>query len=125
MLLTLWSGSTFAAEQNQCSTLKDERDSLASQAMVAEIDLGRKYREQICPGLARQAEQANANEGSSGIINYEALIDCRKKAEARLKKNNKLLYRNLLGFTFYTPKGASLARQADQKSTEMGNIRCP
>lgn len=125
LLLALWSGSTLAAEQNLCSALKDERDSLASQAMAAEIALGRKYREKICPGLARKAEQANANEGSSGIFDYAALIDCREKAEARLERNNKVLYRNRLGFTFYTQKGASLAKQADQRNAEMGKQRCP
>lgn len=125
LALSLWSGSTFAAEQNQCYALKDERDSLASQAMAAEIDLSRKYREQICPGLATQAEESNANERSTEMMDYGALIDCRKKAEVRLERNNQVLYRNRLAFTFYTPKGAFLAKQSDQKSAEMVNRGCP
>lgn len=125
LLLALWSGSTFAAEQNQCRTLKDERDSLASQAMAAEIALGKKYREKICPSLAKQAEQANANGRSSQFINYEALLDCRKKAETRLERENKVLYRNRLGFTFYTSKGAKFAKEADQLILDLATISCP
>lgn len=93
--------------------------------MVAKIDLGRKYREQICPGLARQAEQANANKSSSGIIDYAALIDCRKKAETRLEGINKVLYRNRLGFTFYTSNGSKLVQKADGNEEEMSKRRCP
>ena len=125
LLLALWSAAALAAEENPCRVLKDERDQLSAKAMTAEIALARTYREQICPALARQAEQANANQRPSGEIDYEALIDCRQKAETRLEKSNQVLYRNRLGFTFYTQAGTSLAQQADQKSQELESKGCP
>ena len=125
LLVALWCAGAIAAEQNPCRSLKDQRDNLSAQAMAAEIALARKYREQICPELAAQAEHANANEGSSQVIDYAALIACRKKAETRLEKSNKVIYRNRLSFTFYTTKGAALAKEADQRNAETERIQCP
>jgi hypothetical protein len=125
LLVALWCAGKIAAEQNPCRSLKDQRDNLSTQAMAEEIALARKYREQICPKLAAQAEHANANESSSEFIDYSALIACRKQAETRLEKSNKVIYRNRLNFTFYTDKGAALAKKADLRNEEMEKILCP
>ena len=89
-----------------CRALKDRREALASEAMSAEIALATRYRQQRCPELNSRAELANANSQVFAAINYEALLQCRQVAERRLERENPVLYRNRLGFTFYSPAGS-------------------
>jgi hypothetical protein len=99
-----------------CQALKDQRDQVARDAMQAEIALVHSVRLRLCAQEETLAEQANAlaAEPSTGPqLNYGAYIRCRQRAEALLQRSRPVLYRNQLGFIFYTPAGAALARQSD------------
>ncbi|MEY4359040.1 MAG: hypothetical protein RLZZ631_526 [Cyanobacteriota bacterium] len=87
-----------------CRVLKEQRDLLARQAFEAEIAVLHRLRLQICP----RQETADQSE-----LDYGAYVRCRHQAEAQLERSRPVLYRNSLGFTYYTPAGARLARQAD------------
>ena len=107
-----------------CRALNDRREALASEAMSAEIALATRYRQQRCPELNSRAELANANSQVFAAINYEALLQCRQVAERRLERENPVLYRNRLGFTFYSPAGSTAAQQADQQLQDMQRQGC-
>jgi hypothetical protein len=101
--------------------------------MKEEIALVRRIRARICPELHRRAEGANANASTADTItvpgkaapfDYEAFIACRQKAEAVLESSHRVLFRNRLGFTYYTPSGADLARRAEQASEELHGLGC-
>jgi hypothetical protein len=123
-----------ALERTPCQILQDQRTAIAAMAMAEEIALAMAYRERICPALNQQAALANANSqprstgnpGSqaSAPIDYDALIHCRQTAEQQLEHDNRILYRNRLGFSFYTDRGAEAARQADRLSGQMQELSC-
>lgn len=99
-----------------CQALRAQRDQVAREAMEAEIALVHSVRQRLCAQEETLAEQANAQaaQPSTGPhLNYKAYIHCRQRAEALLQRSRPVLYRNRLGFIFYTPAGASLARQSD------------
>lgn len=106
-------GVALAAPASLCRPWREERDSLAQQAMAAEIVLVQQTRQRLCPQLERQASAANADQRDYGPIDYQALIDCRHRAEAALRHTRSVLYRNDRGFLFYTAEGALLARRSD------------
>lgn len=107
-----------------CRTLKEQRDALASDAMRAEISLASRYRQQRCPKLNRRAELANANSQVFAPIDYQALLQCRQAAERQLEEENPVLYRNRLGFTFYSPGGSAAAQRADQLLDQLHQQGC-
>ncbi|WP_216918714.1 hypothetical protein [Synechococcus sp. CCAP 1479/9] len=113
-----------AAEFEACRNLLDHRHALAEQAMKAEIALVRSIRERICPVLSQQADGANANDRNEPVIDYQALIDCRHKAEEQLLGSQRVLYVNRQQFRFYTAAGARLARQADGLAQELRDGEC-
>ena len=99
-----------------CQALRDQREQWANQAMRAELVLVHDVRLRLCPQEERQAAEANALNPSpqaSPPLNYAAYIQCRQRAEALLQRSRPVLFRNQRGFTYYTPAGAGLARQAD------------
>lgn len=101
---------------DDCRSQRERRNQLARQAMQAEITKLQAIRQRLCPQLEALASQASAlsTTGRSPIdLDYGAYIDCRTRAEIQLERSHPVLYRNRLGFTFYTPSGAALARQAD------------
>lgn len=106
-----------ALERTPCQILQDQRTAIAARAMAEEIALAMAYRERICPAL-NTASQASAP------IDYDALIHCRQTAEQQLEHDNRILYRNRLGFSFYTARGAEAARQADRLSGQMQELSC-
>jgi hypothetical protein len=114
-----------AAEVEACQNLLDQRNALAEQAMKAEIALVRTIRERICPLLSQQADGANANDRNELTIDYQALIECRDKAEEQLLRSQRVLYVNRQQFRFYTAAGAMLARQADGLNQELRDRECP
>ena len=114
-----------AGEVEACRNLLDQRHALAEQAIKAEIALVRTIRERICPVLSQQADQANANDRSELTIDYQALLDCRHKAEEQLLRSQRVLYVNRQQFRFYTAAGAKLARQADGLDQELRDQECP
>ena len=114
-----------AAEVEACQILLDQRNALAEQAMKAEIALVRTIRERICPLLSQQAEGANANDRNEQTIDYQALLDCRHKAEEQLLRSKRVLYVNIQQFRFYTAAGAKLARQADGLMQPLREQECP
>ena len=108
--------ATAAHAAPDCIALKDQRDRLASRAMQSEITLLHNIRLQICPReeeLAATAIASNPERDSQAIINYDAYIVCRRKAETRIERSRPVLYRNHREFTYYTVEGARLAREAD------------
>ena len=107
-----------------CRALKDQRDALASEAMRAEIALATHYRQQRCAELNSRAELANANSQVFAAIDYQALLQCRQAAERQLERENRVLYRNRLGFTFYSAAGSAAAQQADQQFEELKRQGC-
>ncbi len=113
-----------AQGQEACTVLKSQRDRLSSEAMGFEIALVKTYRERVCPALSRRADAANANDKLYAPIDYEALVICRSKAEKMLERDGKILYRNSLGFTFYTQKGADLSKEADRLVRAMQGQGC-
>lgn len=133
-------GPVLAADLETCRPLREQRNALAEAAMREEIALARTMRERVCPALSRRAEAANANASASTNsgsapdpagapdappIDYAALLRCREQAERLLEQEHRLLYRNRLGFTYYTATGASLARQADAVARRMEAEGCP
>lgn len=99
-----------------CQALRDQRDQWAEQAMHAELSLVHEVRLRLCPheeDLAVQANALSSEPPASTPLNYTAYIQCRQRAEALLQRSRPVLYRNQRGFTYYTPAGAGLARQAD------------
>jgi hypothetical protein len=114
-----------AAESEACRNLLDQRNALAEQAMKAEIALVRTIRERICPVLSQQADGANANDHNETTIDYQALIECRRKAEEQLLRSRRVFYVNIQQFRFYTAAGAKLARQADGLMQQMQDQECP
>jgi hypothetical protein len=129
LLLLLVAGSlgapSLAADLEPCDSLHDQRDALMTQAMKAEVELSRRMRDRVCPALNRQLEQADVSRGPSEPVDYLAALDCRKAAEALLERKYPILYRNPLRFTFYTPQGAKLARQADWIAWQARRQGCP
>ena len=114
-----------AAESEACRNLLDQRNALAEQAMKAEIALVRTIRERICPVLSQQADGANANDRNELTIDYQALIECRHRAEEQLLRSQRVLYVNRQQFRFYTAGGAKLSRQADGLAQELREGECP
>jgi len=113
-----------AAEVEACRNLLEQRNALAEQAMKAEIALVRTTRERICPVLSQQADGANANDHNETTIDYQALIECRHKAEEQLLRSQRVLYVNRQQFRFYTAAGARLARQADGLDQKLRDREC-
>ena len=113
-----------AAESVACRNLLDQRNALAEQAMKAEIALVRTIRERICPVLSQQADGANANDRNELTIDYQALLDCRHKAEEQLLRSQRVHYVNRQQFRFYTAAGAKLARQAAGLDQELRDREC-
>lgn len=95
---------------------------IAARAMAEEIALANGYRERICPALNQQAAQVNQ---TAAPLDYEALIRCRRSAEQQLEHDNRILFRNSQGFSFYTARGAEAARQADEIRSRMERMTCP
>jgi hypothetical protein len=111
-----------------CRHLREQRDGLATRSMQAEIVLVQELRDRLCPVLRRQADAANAlSPELAEPIDYKALLLCRRRAEQLLEHTRPVLYRNRLGFTFYTASGADLARQADAvaRTMAMEPANCP
>ena len=127
LLLTSWwlGAPAMAADMEVCRNLLDQRNALAEQAMKAEIALVRTTRERICPVLSQQADGANANDHNETTIDYQALIECRRKAEEQLLRSRRVFYVNIQQFRFYTAAGAKLARQADGLMQQMQDQECP
>ena len=124
-LLLLPPGAAFAdALSAACRTLQEQRDAVAREAMRAEIALATGYREQRCPELNRQAELANANSPMGAVVDYQALLLCRQAAEQQLERDNPVLYRNRLGFTFYSAAGAAAARRSDDLQQQINQQGC-
>ncbi|MGB5241262.1 MAG: hypothetical protein WBN80_11540 [Prochlorococcaceae cyanobacterium] len=125
-MLTCWwlSAPVLAAELEECRVLLDQRNALAEQAMKAEIALVRTIRERICPVLSQQADGANANDRNELTIDYQALIECRHRAEEQLLRSQRVLYVNRQQFRFYTASGANLAWQADGLDQELRDREC-
>lgn len=121
---TLLLPTALAGNLEQCRSLRERRDALAAEAMAAEIALVQKMRGRLCPLLRRQADGANANDQLFAPIDYEALLLCRRRAEQLIERTRPVLYRNRLGFTFYTAPGADLAGQADAVAGEMERLVC-
>jgi hypothetical protein len=113
-----------AGSQESCWALLDERNAIGERAMQVEIDLVKQTRRQLCPKLEQQAEGANALTGRFEPVDYEALLQCRHRAERRLARNRPVLYRNRQAFIFYTSEGARLARQADALTTSLQANGC-
>ena len=127
LLLSCWwlAAPAVAAELEACQNLLDQRNSVAEQALKAEIALVRTIREQICPVISQQADRANANDRNELTIDYQALLVCRHKAEEQLLRSQRVLYVNRQKFRFYTAAGAKLARQADGLNQELRDQECP
>jgi len=126
LLTCLWlAAPAMAAESEACQKLLDQRNALAEQALKAEIALVRTIRERICPVLSQQADGANANDRNEPTIDYQALLNCRHKAEEQLLRSQRVLYVNHQQFRFYTAAGAKLARQADGLDQELRDWECP
>ncbi len=106
-------GLARAADLQSCRQLREQRNALTTAAMEREIALVRAIREQLCPTLAGRAEVANARDLRFAPIDYAAWSRCRLQAERTLAGSRPVLYRNRVGFPFYTPAGAGLAGQAD------------
>ena len=127
LLLTCGSlaAPAMAADMEACQNLLEQRNALAEQAMKAEIALVRTIRERICPVLSQQADRANANGRNELTIDYQALLDCRHKAEEQLLRSQRFRYVNHQRFRFYTAAGAELARQADGLMQPLRDQECP
>ncbi len=125
--LAFWwlAAPAMAADMEVCRNLLEQRHALAEQAMKAEIALVRTTRERICPVLSQQADGANANDRNETTIDYQALIECRHKAEEQLLRSRRVLYVNIQQFRFYTAAGAKLARQADGLMQPLRDQECP
>lgn len=123
--------SALAGSLENCRQRRLQRDDLASRSMQAEIVLLQELRDRICPVLRRQADAANAANPQANrtgeSIDYQALLLCRRRAEQLLERTRPVLYRNRLGFLYYTPSGAALARQADAVALTMATAEanCP
>lgn len=125
LLSCVWlAAPVMAAEWEACQNLLDQRNALAEQAMKAEIALVHSIRERICPAINQQADGANANDRNEPTIDYQALLDCRHKAEEKLLRSQRVLYVNRQRFRFYTAAGAKLARQADGLDQELRDREC-
>lgn len=121
-----------AADAERCGALLDRRNALAEQAMAAEIHLASTVRDRLCPALNRRADAANANPESAAAadlqqepFDFGGYVECRHRAEAELARSRAVLYRNQLGFPFYTQAGADLARQSDRLVQERIRSGCP
>lgn len=115
----------WAAED--CQALRERRDQLARQAMQLEIALLHDVRQRLCPQQEAAATEANALVAQPSVdppLNYEAYIRCRARAEAQLQRSRPVLYRNRLGFPYYTAAGARLAQEADAQRATI-DPRCP
>ncbi len=107
--------------QADCRALGDQRDQLARQAMQAEIALLHALRQRLCPqqeALASAANALSADAPQASPFDYAGYIRCRARAEAQLERSRPVLFRNRLGFTFYTAPGARLAREADARHSQ-------
>jgi hypothetical protein len=120
-----WSLGGQAVEEEECLALRVQRDALASTAVEQEVALARTFQERLCPDLAARAAGANALEGVYKPIDFGAWRRCRVEAERQLEQSHPVRFRNSRGFTFYTEKGASLARQADQVQRRREARGCP
>lgn len=125
LLALLLAGPALAADRRSCREIGQRIDALGQAAMREELALSRRYREQLCPELSRRAEAANAIEERFAPIDYQALRDCRQRAEELLAEERPVLHRNLLAFPFFTSAGAALARQADGLRQRRRRLDCP
>lgn len=114
-----------AASLELCRGLHERTEALAAEAMIAEISLVQELRGRLCPALRDQADGANAMDRRYVPLDYEALLRCRRRAEQLLVRTRLVLYRNRLGFPFYSLRGASLAKQADALATQGQQEGCP
>jgi hypothetical protein len=99
--------TTAAQAAPDCLALKGQRDQLARRAMTAEITLLHAFRQRLCPKALASGTTAREP------FNYETYIRCREQAELQLQRSRPVLYLNVRGFTYYTPEGSRLAREAD------------
>ena len=109
------------AAAEDCRSLREQRDQLASQAMQAEIVLLHALRQRLCPQQEAEATQANAQ----APLDYGTYIRCRERAEAQLQRSRPVLHRNRLGFTYYTADGARSAQQADALQVSIDRLCSP
>lgn len=125
LALGLLSLPAMAVADDDCQQRLEQRDRLRSQALLAEITLAKRIRERLCPALSRQAEAANADDKTYTPLNYEALIDCRHRAEAELQRLHRVLHRDRFSLVYYTSEGAELAARADGLTLELRQQGCP
>ena len=104
VLAVMATGAVAPAWCLDCLALQLRRDALMREAFQEEVAVLQRLRLQLCP-LQEQAAGAD--------LDYATYVRCRHQAEARLERARPILYRNRLGFTYYTPVGARLARDAD------------
>lgn len=109
------------AAAEDCRSLRERRDQLASQAMQAEIALLHDLRQHLCPQQETAATQINAQVP----LDFGIYIRCRARAEAQLQQSRPVLHRNRLGFPFYTADGAHWAQQADAMQASIDRICSP
>ncbi|MFN7678965.1 MAG: hypothetical protein ACK5QW_10300 [Cyanobacteriota bacterium] len=112
-LLLACHGLARAADLQTCRQLRERRNAITTAALEREMALVRATRFDLCPTLAERAELANARNLRFAPIDDGAWSRCRLQAEQRLASCHPVLYRNWMGFPFYTPEGAGLAGQAD------------
>ena len=127
LLLAVLVAATPLRAVDHCRALREQRDGFGRQAMQAEIALLHSIRQKLCPqqeAVAMQANALSAAPNDAPRLDYWAYIACRERAEAQLQRSRPVLYRNLLGFTFYTPEGVRSAQQADARSAELERL-CP
>jgi hypothetical protein len=117
-LLPLLMGAGILQVDSYCTTFQNQRDQLATQALLAEIFLLLNIRRRLCPQEETLAEQDNANLNGKGSrtsgadLDNGAYIRCRQQAELLLRRTRPVLYRNQQAFLFYTPERARLAHEA-------------
>ncbi|MEB3302381.1 MAG: hypothetical protein VKN56_10490 [Cyanobacteriota bacterium] len=100
-----------AAWARDCQAQQQQRDQLAARSMQAEVARLHALRQTLCPQQEALAT-SGATEGRPAL-DYGAYIRCRQQAESELQASQPVLYENRQGFTFFTPEGARMAREAD------------
>jgi hypothetical protein len=98
-----------AADAERCGALLDRRNALAEHADAANAN----------------PESAAAADLQQEPFDFGGYVECRHRAEAELARSRAVLYRNQLGFPFYTQAGADLARQSDRLVQERIRSGCP
>jgi hypothetical protein len=106
-----------AAWGRDCQALAQQRDQVAGRAMKAEVARLHALRQTLCPQQEALAT-SDATEARPGL-DYGSYIRCRQQAESELQASQPVLYTNRQGFTFFTPEGARMAREADALSTQL------